>query len=151
MSSAGKVLIIEDDRIILKSLCEALAAEGYETVAAHNVAGGRQQAQWARPDLIILDLGLPDGNGLDVLEVLAASGSLVPVLVLTGLDPAEVKMPALRSGVQQFLKKPVRKPELLHAVAKLIATTDNPSESWSPRRGGVFDWKSTHAAGTHRR
>lgn len=135
--NAGKILVVEDDALILRSLCEALNKAGYRTIAARNVADGRKQARWAKPDLIVLDLGLPDGNGLDILEVLADIGSLVPVLVLTGLDPAEVKMPALRSGVQQFLKKPVRKPELLHAVAKLIATTDPKS--------GIFDWHESHA------
>ncbi|MDG2306423.1 MAG: response regulator [Candidatus Binatia bacterium] len=88
---------------------------------------------------------------MDVLEVLANSGALVPVLVLTGLDPDEVEMPALRSGVQQFLKKPVRKPALLRAVAKLLATSDNAAEGWSPRSGGNFDWQSNHAVGHYRR
>lgn len=151
MNKLAKVLVIEDDAIILRSISDALREAGYETVVARNVAGGRQQARWTRPDLIILDLGLPDGNGLDVLEVLTEIGSLVPVLVLTGLDPAEVKMPALRSGVQQFLKKPVRKPQLLHAVAKLVATADNANAGWSRRSGGAFDWQDSQATGTQRR
>jgi len=150
MSALGRILIIEDDALIRRGLCESLGAAGFDTVAAQDVAGGRQQARWAHPDLIILDLGLPDGNGLDVLEVLAESGALVPVLVLTGLDASDVKMPALRSGVQEFLKKPVREPALLHAVAKLLATSDA-TRSWSPRGSGTFDWRTDSGYGTHRR
>lgn len=145
MTGHGKILIIEDDKLILKSLREACSEAGYQTIVATDVAGGQRQARFGRPDLIILDLGLPDGNGLDVLEVLADIGSLVPVLVLTGLDPAEVKMPALRSGVQQFLKKPVRKAQLLHAITKLIAASDNAGDGWSSRSGGVFDWHAMHS------
>ena len=149
MKTGGKILIVEDDPLILRSLCEALHDAGFDTVSARDVKGGQQQVRWARPELIILDLGLPDGNGLDVLAPLTDSGSLVPVLVLTGLDPDDVKMPALRSGVQQFLRKPVRKPALLHAVAKLLATSDSGSTDWNPRSTGAFDWQGTHS--NHRR
>jgi two-component system KDP operon response regulator KdpE len=150
VNGLAKILVIEDDPVIMQSLCEALRDAGYETVAAHNVARGREQARWARPHLILLDLGLPDGSGLEILEVLAETDSLVPVLVLTGLDPADVKMSALRSGVQQFLKKPVRKPALLHAVAKLVATSKDTRDR-AGRIGATFDWQDSLQSGSHRR
>jgi len=132
----GRILVVEDDAEIRTGLAHQLERAGYRVFVATGVKDARLRLRTAVPDLVLLDLGLPDGSGLDLLDELRCDerGELVPVVVLTASDPAESKRPCLRGGAQVFLQKPLRGRELIDAIAKLIAPR-------GPGRLGPFDWR----------
>lgn len=144
MDDKGRVLVIEDDPAVRGWLGVQLRRAGYQIFAASTVEEGRTRLLSVRPDVLILDLGLPDGSGLQLLDELRQGESFthVPVVVLTGREPAEVKAPSLRSGAQVFLRKPARGNELLDAVAKLIARNERPvADLFEWQRGQRFGWR----------
>lgn len=111
----AKILIIEDEPSILKFLRHSLQANGYETIDAANGSEGIQRAIEKRPNLIILDYGLPDLTGLDVLRKVR-EWSKIPILFLTVRDSDEDKVAALDAGADDYLTKPFSVPELLARV-----------------------------------
>jgi DNA-binding response OmpR family regulator len=103
-----KILIVDDERDFVRILSANLKARGYNTVTASDAVGAITVAQKERPDLIILDVSMPGGDGLTVLKRLGASDhtSLIPVIVVTGLTPA-AKVEMLAAGAVAFYVKPV--------------------------------------------
>lgn len=141
----GRVLVIEDDPAIRAGIAHQLRRAGYLSFVAATVAEGRLRLHNTAVDLLILDLGLPDGSGLDLLTELRNSqdSSRIPVVVLTGRDPAEVKAPSLRGGAQLFLQKPAREAAILDAVAKLLNVSTRTPDN-------LYDWQRSHARGQGR-
>lgn len=143
MIDKGRVLVIEDDPAIRAGLSHQLRRAGYLPFVAATVAEARGRLHNTAVDLIILDLGLPDGSGLDLLSDLRQDGaehSRTPVVVLTGRDPAEVKAPSLRGGAQVFLRKPAREAAILDAVAKLMSTAERSPDN-------LYDWQRSQRRG----
>jgi len=103
-----KILIVDDERDFVRILSANLKARGYNTVTASDAVGAITVAQRERPDLIILDVNMPGGDGLTVLKRLGASDhtSLIPVIVVTGLTPG-AKVEMLAAGAVAFYVKPV--------------------------------------------
>lgn len=113
----GQVLIVEDDELIGSSLARALAAGDYDVeLVATLTAAGRAVAR-RRPDLVLCDLGLPDGDGLVLVERLRLEHPEVPVLVLTARDDEADVVAGLSSGAVDYVTKPFRLAELLARVA----------------------------------
>ena len=81
-----KILLVEDDVYLREGLCELLAKESYEVMCVCNYAEGKQVFSENDFDLVILDIMLPDGNGLDLCCFIRQSGSDVPILFLTACD-----------------------------------------------------------------
>jgi DNA-binding response OmpR family regulator len=115
-----RVLIIEDNRKLLLGLKANLEFEGYETLTAEDGAAGIAAARAGDPDLVILDLMLPDTDGFRVLEQLRESGSTVPVLVLTALGEETDKVRGFRAGADDYVTKPFGLMELLARVDALL-------------------------------
>jgi two-component system KDP operon response regulator KdpE len=117
-----KILIVDDDQDLLKALRVLLNAQGYATVFATNAALSIDTAMREIPDLILLDLGLPDGIGLTVMERLQQIDSLssIPVIVITGRPQHIYKDVALVAGAKGFLQKPVDNAELFSAVRSAL-------------------------------
>jgi two-component system response regulator VicR len=115
-----RVLIIEDNTKLLLGLKANLEFEGYETFTAEDGASGIAAARSCEPDLVILDLMLPDTDGLRVLEQLRESGSAVPVLVLTALGEETDKVRGFRAGADDYVTKPFGLMELLARVDALL-------------------------------
>ena len=117
-----KILIIEDERDVVKVLAARLVGAGYEIVVASDGIQAVQFAHKEKPDLIILDLMLPAGGGLTVLENLEMSiYSLgTPVIVLTGIKDEEYKKKVIQRGVNAYIEKPYEPEDLLGAIRKLI-------------------------------
>lgn len=113
--AAPLVLIIEDDAPIRRVLHTALAAEGFRLVEAETMQRGLIEAGSHKPDLIILDLGLPDGNGVEFLRSLRA-WSAMPVIVLSARTLENDKIDALDAGADDYLTKPFGAGELLARV-----------------------------------
>jgi len=116
--TARRLLVIEDDADQRLGLGIRLRAAGYAVTFSGDGASAMSAAQRDRPDLIILDLGLPGGDGFTVLERLRANLRFAgtPVIVITARDPTTTRARAEQLGAFAFLQKPVDNDELLQAI-----------------------------------
>jgi DNA-binding response OmpR family regulator len=125
--SGKKILIIDDDKHLLLGLTARLNANGYRVVSAMDAISAIAVARKEAPDLVILDLGLPAGDGFLVLERMRGLVELVatPVIVLSAWDPTDNKKRALDAGAVAFFQKPPDNHEFLaairHALGESIA------------------------------
>ncbi len=110
-----KVLVIEDERQMARALRTSLAANGYEVETSGEGATGLDLAATWAPDCVILDLGLPDVDGLEVIRRLR-SWSEVPVIVLTARDERPDRIEALDNGADDYVNKPFAMDELLARI-----------------------------------
>ena len=125
-----KILIVDDDPDVALGLGIRLRkAGGYAVVVASDGVGAVTRAQRERPDLIILDIGLPAGDGFSVLERLKTltSTALVPVIVLTAKDPEFVRDRVLEMGAEAFYQKPADNNALLASVRQALGEPPLPA------------------------
>jgi DNA-binding response OmpR family regulator len=120
-----KILIIDDDPDLRRALKIRLRANHYDTVQASDGYSAISVAQKENPNLIILDLGLPAGDGFVVLKRLQDSDTLsnIPVIVLTARDPQSNEQQALQAGATAFFQKPADNNELLDVVRATLPNT----------------------------
>jgi len=113
-----KILIIDDDQHLLLGLTARLKANGYNVISAMDAISAIAVARKEAPDLVILDLGLPAGDGFLVLERMRALADLVatPVIVLSAWDPAHNERRLLDAGAVAFFQKPPDNHEFLAAI-----------------------------------
>jgi DNA-binding response OmpR family regulator len=113
-----KILIVDDDPSLRLGLQVRLNAYHYDVAFAVDGATSIVEARKYKPDLILLDLGLPAGDGFSVLERLKAAGTLssIPVIVLSGRDRVGNRERALKAGAKSFLQKPMENDELVAAI-----------------------------------
>lgn len=127
-----RVLLVDDDPHILRALDITLRAHGYEVIPAADGAAALRAAAAHRPDLAIVDLGLPGVDGLEVIEALRGTASEIPVLVVSGRTDSQDKVRALDLGADDYVTKPFATDELLarlRALSRRIRTVaDLPSE-----------------------
>ena len=119
--TACKILIVDDEQLIRMALARILSSSGFEVCIACDAIGAVSAAVKERPNLILLDLGLPAGNGMVVLQRLRnlPSTSVTPVIVITGGFVDAVQEKALHEfGCETILTKPVSAEQLLAAVRK---------------------------------
>ncbi|TCL03983.1 two-component system KDP operon response regulator KdpE [Sodalis ligni] len=109
------ILIVEDEAAIRRFVRQALEREGYRVFDAENMVRGLLEAATRKPDLVILDLGLPDGNGVDFIRDLRQWSS-VAVMVLSARSDEQDKIDALDAGADDYLTKPFGIGELLARV-----------------------------------
>jgi len=119
---SNKILIIEDDHDIRRGLNIRLRASDYETVFASDAVMALSIAKKEAPDLILLDLGLPGGDGFVVLERMKniASLAFTPVIVVSARDPKTNEKRALDAGVEAYLQKPVDNDQLMKAIQRAL-------------------------------
>ena len=110
-----RVLVVEDDREIRAMLQAALSVEGMAVQTAVSVSEAAALARHATPDVILLDLGLPDGDGADLVRAVLAH-SAVPVIVISARHQEEQKIRLLDAGADDYLTKPFSVPELLARI-----------------------------------
>jgi len=125
-----KILIVEDDRDIRLGYHIRLKANNYDTFFAADSLTSMTEARKHQPDLIILDLGLPAGDGFLVMERLKSNTYLaaIPVIVVTGRDPFANRERALRAGAKAFLQKPVNNYELLAVIQRFLGDSRGGAE-----------------------
>ena len=125
LQGAPRVLLIEDENLFGRAVKKRLEKAGHECLMAATLAEGRELARNAAPELVLLDLRLPDGNGLDLLTELRAAGESrqPPVIVLTAYGEISDAVHAMKLGAADYLKKPVDLDELLLAVDKVLQTS----------------------------
>jgi two-component system KDP operon response regulator KdpE len=107
----ARILVIDDDPALLKALRLGLRAGGHDVVTAANGEQGLTQAASAAPDLVIVDLGLPDVDGVEVCRRVR-EWSLVPIIVLSAVDEESRKVGALDAGADDYVTKPFGMAEL---------------------------------------
>lgn len=112
MSGNSRALVIDDETAILRFLKPALAANNYEMSSAGTVAEGIKRIAAEAPDIVLLDLGLPDGDGKDVIRR-AREWSDVPIIVLSAREREAEKIEALDLGADDYVNKPFNVGELL--------------------------------------
>jgi len=136
-----RVLVVEDDTAIRRGILHALRFQGYETLEAGEFADGLEQAINGEYDLILLDLVLPGGDGLDILKEARARRGPLPVIILTARGEEEDRVRGLRLGADDYVIKPFSVKELLARVeAVLRRSPERPHEPTNlPVPGGVLD------------
>lgn len=124
--SNKKILIVDDDHDVRLGYHIRLKANSYDTYFAADSLTCIIEARKHQPDLIILDLGLPGGDGFVVMERLKANMYLavIPVIVVTARDPNANRQRALRAGAKAFLQKPVDNEELLAVIRQCLGETN---------------------------
>jgi DNA-binding response OmpR family regulator len=125
--SQKKILIVDDDPDVRLGLHIRLKANDYEVIFAADGMASIAEARKHMPDLIILDLGLPAGDGFSVMERLKANDSLslIPVIVLSARDRSANMDRALKAGAKAFLQKPVDNAQLLSVIRKVLGEKDH--------------------------
>jgi two-component system, NtrC family, response regulator AtoC len=125
-TSAPRALIVDDDLDILKVLTEVVEREGFQVTCAPTLKQAREVIAANTPDVVLVDINLPDGSGLDLLEGL---GPAAPeVVLITGQASVETAVDALRRGAADYLIKPVEYPRLKAMLGTLARTLEMKSE-----------------------
>jgi DNA-binding response OmpR family regulator len=141
-----KVLIIEDDPMIRMAVLRALADRGYAVAAAHTAMTGLQLAVSEQPDAVVLDLGLPDLDGREVLRMIRAVSS-VPVIVATARGTEEDIIRSLDAGADDHVVKPYGAAQLDARIRAVLRRAADPDQDAVLRVGGlVVDRRSRQAA-----
>jgi two-component system KDP operon response regulator KdpE len=125
-----QILVIEDEPAIRDVLRVLLEAEGYRVVEADTAMRAEIEARSHKPDLLLVDLGLPDGDGLKVIRKVRA-WSPVPVIVLSARTMEEQKIAALDAGADDYVTKPFSAPELLARVRAALRRNVRSTEAAS--------------------
>jgi DNA-binding response OmpR family regulator len=140
-----KLLLIEDDQQLTDALQPLLREAGYAVEVSHDGIDGEFLGNELQPDLIVLDLGLPGKNGLDVLRSWRSAGNRTPVLVLTARDAWHERVDGLKAGADDYLGKPFHSQELLarlEAIARRHGGQASNALSW---RGVTLDTERQQA------
>jgi two-component system, OmpR family, KDP operon response regulator KdpE len=133
-----QVLVVEDDQGIREVLRVLLGTENYRVVEAPTAERAHVEARSHKPDLMLVDLGLPDGSGLEVIRRVREWSSL-PMIVLSARTMEEQKIAALDAGADDYITKPFSAPELLARVrAALRRNIKSPDQKSRLRLSGVF-------------
>lgn len=119
-AAPGKLLIIDDEREICKAMADILKDEGYRVSVAHDAQTGLRLVAKEMPEVCLLDVWLPDSDGLAVLEKINASGSDVSVIMISGHASIDSAVRATRLGAFDFLEKPLSLEKLVMSVANAL-------------------------------
>ena len=112
------ILIVEDDKDLMLAMSVRLIAQGFATLSAQDAASAIQMVAMRKPDLILMDLGLPDSNGFVVMEIVTQlkSAATVPIIVVSA-RPADVyREAAIMAGAKDYFQKPFDNDELMNAI-----------------------------------
>jgi two-component system KDP operon response regulator KdpE len=134
--SMHQVLVIEDEPGIRAVLRVLLAAEGYRCIEADTALRAEIEARSHKPDLLLIDLGLPDGDGLKVIRRVRA-WSPVPIVVLSARTMEEQKVAALDAGADDYITKPFSAPELLARLRAALRRVTHATPSAMLRFGAT--------------
>lgn len=128
--SSKRILIVEDDADVRQGMHVRLKANGYETFFAADAPSSLVEAKKHKPDLVILDLGLPGGSGFVVIERFNKIPALavIPIVVVTARDGRVNQERAIKAGAKAFLQKPVDNAELLAVIRQALGEPAEPEK-----------------------
>lgn len=123
-----KVLVVEDDAELVELLSFNLKKAGFAVGTAGDGIEGLKKARSLRPDLLLLDLVLPELDGFAVCEILrkAPSTAALPIIMLTGLSGQLARLNGLEAGASEYMTKPFKAKALLNRIEALLAKNSNP-------------------------
>jgi DNA-binding NtrC family response regulator len=127
------ILVIDDDRIILDSLCEFLSLEGFQTKGTETLKGALAELDKQNYSLVITDVNLPDGDGLELLDTIKQEHPQTVAIVITGYGTIESAVRAIKQGAYDYLTKPIADDELRLAVERAVKQQSLMSENESLR------------------
>ena len=127
-----RILVVEDNLAILDSLQKNLETDGYEVMVATRAAQAAPLAASQKPDLVILDVELPDGDGFSVLQQLRARGNVCPVMFLSARSHEADKLQGFRLGADDYMTKPFSIMELLARISALLRRAKGPAPAAAP-------------------
>ncbi|HEX7297714.1 MAG TPA: response regulator transcription factor, partial [Solirubrobacteraceae bacterium] len=128
------VLLVEDEETITTPLTEALGREGFRTETAGSLADGLELAKRQRPDLVLLDVMLPDGSGFELLRELRSDGRRVPVIMLTARGDEADRVLGLELGADDYVVKPFSARELVARIRAVLRRTSAVAAPAAPDR-----------------
>ena len=124
----ANILVVDDELGIRDLLSEILFDEGHQVELAENAAQAREARQRMRPDLVLLDIWMPDTDGVSLLKEWSATGLLnMPVIMMSGHATIDTAVDAVRIGAQAFLEKPITLQKLLKAVEQGLLREGKPT------------------------
>ena len=138
-----RVLVLEDDQELRRLLHRGLTEEGFDVVASGSAADLLARVASVEPDALIVDIGLPDADGRDVVQALRAQGVSAPVIFLTARDALPDRLAGFAAGGDDYLTKPFAFAEL---VARLWALIRRGGTDYVTQAGGLRLDPATHAA-----
>jgi two-component system, NtrC family, response regulator AtoC len=144
-----RIRIADDEELIRKSLTKLLSAEGHDVDAVGTAAEVLESVRRDPPHVLLLDLRLPDGSGLELLPRLRALAPELKVVVITAFGDLPTAVEAMRRGATDFLKKPYEMQEILLAVERLKAGIVRETQLDAFRRGELEAFLKTHVIGEH--
>jgi DNA-binding response OmpR family regulator len=124
---SARVLIIEDDPRVLRIIDRGLRLAGHRPTMAHDLASGRRLWMPQAYDLVLLDVMLPDGDGLQLLSERRTAGDGTPTLLLTAREESELQARAVAAGATDYLAKPFAYADLLERIDELSRSSPTTS------------------------
>jgi two-component system response regulator MprA len=121
----ARLLVVDDDPAVRESLRRALTIEGYDVAVAEDGAAGLVQVAGASPDAVVLDVAMPNVDGLEMCRRLRHDGNRLPVLMLTARESVAERVAGLDAGADDYLVKPFALDELLARLRALLRRTDS--------------------------
>ena len=139
------LIIVEDDKSLNQGLCKALADQNRQVISCQNICSAREQLALGGAALVLLDINLPDGNGLDFLQEIKAASPCLPVIMLTANDTDMDIVEGLEKGADDYITKPFSLSVLRARVnARLRQTTDSTNEQVLENGKFRFDFDHMH-------
>jgi DNA-binding response OmpR family regulator len=115
-----KLLLVEDNRQLIEDIAQFLTANGFIVETAFTLNGAKEKIDMYQYDLVVIDLGLPDGNGLDLIPVIQQHHAETAILILTAMDGLDHKVRGLDLGADDYLTKPFHKAELNARIRSIL-------------------------------
>jgi len=122
MTASAKILVVDDTPHNVKLLADLLTVKGYVVVTASSGAQALEKVETEQPDLVLLDVVMPEMSGYEVCRKIRGSRATatLPVVMVTALDPAQERVKGIEAGADDFLSKPISQQELLARVKSLL-------------------------------
>ncbi len=120
-----KILVVDDEQDIVHMLTMRLRAAGYQVLTAHDGKSAINMAEWTTPDLLLLDIGMPNGDGHAVAKHLLENKDTnrIPIVFLTARTSEKDRLSAYEAGICRYLTKPFKAEELLCTVSRALSCT----------------------------
>lgn len=116
----AKILIVDDAEFLRVRISKMLSGDGHEIVEAENGARAVEQYKLIRPDLVLMDITMPEMDGLSALKAIRAFDSKARVIMLTALGQESVVLEAIKSGARDFIVKPFERERVINAISKIL-------------------------------